>query len=120
MKEDYLITIHGTMEQNGESDSIKLMTRGSFVRKGGNFFITYNYRTICRATSHFCTIRRNMRNIFIFTHSSQSQNFSGKDYTLSTKACKNYFCCHFVTTPATGFAASGIFPAGTSLNTPNG
>ena len=40
MKEDYLITIHGTMEQNGESDSIKLMTRGSFVRKGGNFFIT--------------------------------------------------------------------------------
>ena len=41
MREDYLITIHGTMEQNGESDSIKLMTRGSFVRKGGNFFITY-------------------------------------------------------------------------------
>ena len=41
MKENYLITIHGTMEQNGESDSIKLMTRGSFVRKGGNFFITY-------------------------------------------------------------------------------
>ena len=23
MKEDYLITIHGTMEQDGESDSVK-------------------------------------------------------------------------------------------------
>ena len=33
MKEDYLITIHGTMEQDGESDSVKLMTRGSFVKR---------------------------------------------------------------------------------------
>ena len=41
MKEDYLITIHGTMEQNGDSDSVKLMTRGSFIRRGGSFFITY-------------------------------------------------------------------------------
>ena len=29
MKEDYLITIQGTMEQNGGSDSVQLMTRGS-------------------------------------------------------------------------------------------
>ena len=29
------------MEQKRQSDSIKLMTRGSFVRKGGHFFITY-------------------------------------------------------------------------------
>lgn len=42
MKEDYLITIHGTMEQNGESDTVELMTRGSFVRRGGSFFISYN------------------------------------------------------------------------------
>ena len=41
MKEDYLITIHGTMEQNGGSDSVQLMTRGSFVKRGGSFFITY-------------------------------------------------------------------------------
>ena len=40
MKEDYLITIHGTMEQNGEEDSVELMTRGSFVRRGGSFFIS--------------------------------------------------------------------------------
>ncbi len=42
MKEDYLITIHGTMEQDGDSDSVELMTRGSFVRRGGSFFISYN------------------------------------------------------------------------------
>ena len=41
MKEDYLITIQGTMEQNGGSDSVQLMTRGSFVKRGGSFFITY-------------------------------------------------------------------------------
>ena len=41
MKDDYLITIHGTMEQNGGSDSVQLMTRGSFVKRGGSFFITY-------------------------------------------------------------------------------
>lgn len=42
MQEDYIITIHGTMQQNGEEDSVKLMTRGSFVKRGENFFISYN------------------------------------------------------------------------------
>ena len=41
MNEDYLITIRGTMEQGGERDKVKLMTRGSFVRRNGSFFITY-------------------------------------------------------------------------------
>ena len=41
MREDYLITILGTMEQDGESDSIQLMTRGSFVKQNGKYFITY-------------------------------------------------------------------------------
>ena len=41
MQEDYLITIRGTMEQGDQSDSIELMTRGSFVKRGGSFFITY-------------------------------------------------------------------------------
>ncbi|NCC07260.1 MAG: DUF1934 domain-containing protein [Clostridia bacterium] len=42
MQENYIITINGTMEQDGESDSVKLMTRGSFIRKNNNFFISYN------------------------------------------------------------------------------
>lgn len=42
MREDYIITIHGTMEQDGQSDSIELMTRGSFVKRNNNFFITYS------------------------------------------------------------------------------
>ena len=41
MNEDYLITIRGTMEQGGERDKVKMMTRGSFVRRNGSFFITY-------------------------------------------------------------------------------
>lgn len=41
MKEDYLITIRGTMEQDGGHDKVKLMTRGSFIRRNGSFFITY-------------------------------------------------------------------------------
>ena len=43
MDENYLITINGTMEscQNDDKDSIKLMTRGSFIKRGGMFFITY-------------------------------------------------------------------------------
>lgn len=42
MREDFLITIQGTIEQGGESDSVKLMTRGSFVRRNNHFFISYN------------------------------------------------------------------------------
>ena len=41
MNEDFLICIDGRMEQAGENDSVELMTRGSFVRRGGSFFITY-------------------------------------------------------------------------------
>ena len=42
MQENYIITINGTMEQGDESDSVQLMTRGSFIRKNNNFFISYN------------------------------------------------------------------------------
>lgn len=41
MRDDYLITIHGTIEQETGSDSVKLMTRGSFVQRGGKYFISY-------------------------------------------------------------------------------
>lgn len=41
MNEDFLIRIDGRMEQGDESDSVQLMTRGSFVRRGGSFFISY-------------------------------------------------------------------------------
>lgn len=41
MKENYLINIEGTMEQEGDTDRVSLMTRGSFVRKNGSFFISY-------------------------------------------------------------------------------
>lgn len=41
MDQSYLICIDGAMEQDGENDRIQLKTRGSFVRRGGSFFITY-------------------------------------------------------------------------------
>lgn len=41
MREDYLITIRGTMEQDGESDNVELITRGNFVRRGQSYYITY-------------------------------------------------------------------------------
>ena len=42
MRENYLITINGTMERDdGEVDSVRLMTRGNFVRRGACYFITY-------------------------------------------------------------------------------
>lgn len=41
MEENYLITIKGTMEQDGERESVELMTRGKFVRRGPSFFIAY-------------------------------------------------------------------------------
>ena len=31
MREEYLIRIHGVMEQDDDRDSVELMTRGSFV-----------------------------------------------------------------------------------------
>ena len=41
MDENYLITIKGTMEQGGHSETVELMTHGAFVRRDGNFFIMY-------------------------------------------------------------------------------
>lgn len=43
MNEEYLIKIRGSMEQDGQApaDPIELMTRGNFVRKGSNYYITY-------------------------------------------------------------------------------
>ena len=42
MDDNYLIQIDGRMEQGGEeADTVRLMTRGSFVRRGGSFFISY-------------------------------------------------------------------------------
>lgn len=42
MQQDYLITIEGTMEQGGDVDTVQLMTRGNFVKRGSNFFISYH------------------------------------------------------------------------------
>ncbi len=41
MRENYLINIEGTMQQQGDTDTVRLLTRGSFVRKDGNYFISY-------------------------------------------------------------------------------
>lgn len=41
MDENYLLKIKGTMEQDGQSDSIELMTRGSYVHREGAFYIIY-------------------------------------------------------------------------------
>ena len=35
MQENFLITIKGTMEQRGDSDTVELMTRGSLVHTEG-------------------------------------------------------------------------------------
>ena len=41
MKENYLINIEGTMDQEGDIDKVSLMTRGSFMRKNGSYYISY-------------------------------------------------------------------------------
>lgn len=41
MKEDYLIKIRGEQESDGEKNAVELMTRGSFVCRGGSFYISY-------------------------------------------------------------------------------
>ncbi len=41
MNHNCLICIEGTVEQQGEQERIQLKTRGSFLRRGNSFFITY-------------------------------------------------------------------------------
>lgn len=41
MEENFLITIKGTMEQRGDSDTVELMTRGSLVHKESAYYIVY-------------------------------------------------------------------------------
>lgn len=42
MEEKYLITIKGTLEQDGDRDHVELMTRGALARKGGAYYIVYH------------------------------------------------------------------------------
>ena len=41
MKENFLIKIVGTQLSEGEKNSIELTTRGSFVRRGESYYISY-------------------------------------------------------------------------------
>ncbi|MFV0352494.1 MAG: DUF1934 domain-containing protein [Oscillospiraceae bacterium] len=41
MKENFLINIIGEMDQQGEKDTVNLLTRGSFQKRNGRFYITY-------------------------------------------------------------------------------
>lgn len=41
VEENYLITVKGTMEQNGDTDSVELMTKGNFVQRGSSYYIVY-------------------------------------------------------------------------------
>ena len=41
MNYNCLICIDGTLDQHGEQERIQLKTRGSFLRRGNSFFITY-------------------------------------------------------------------------------
>ena len=41
MKENYLIKIEGVQEADGETNSVELMTKGSFIQRNGNYFISY-------------------------------------------------------------------------------
>ena len=41
MNYNCLICIDGTVDQQGEQEHIQLKTRGSFLRRGNSFFITY-------------------------------------------------------------------------------
>lgn len=41
MEENYLITIKGTMEQDGKSDTVELMTHGALVHKDSAYYIIY-------------------------------------------------------------------------------
>ena len=40
MNEDFLIRIDGRMEQAAETDSVELMTRGSFLHRAASLLVT--------------------------------------------------------------------------------
>lgn len=42
LTENCLIVLRSTIEQDGETDHMELMTRGSFVHRNDSFFISYN------------------------------------------------------------------------------
>lgn len=57
MKEDYLINIEGIMELPDDTDKVHLMTRGSFLRKNGSFFISYKETEATGYEGNITTVR---------------------------------------------------------------
>lgn len=41
MRNDYLINIEGTMQQDGDSETVSLLVKGSFIHRNGKYFISY-------------------------------------------------------------------------------
>ncbi len=41
LREDHIICIKSRIEQDGETDAIELMTRGSFTAREGSYYVTY-------------------------------------------------------------------------------
>ena len=41
LKENYIIRIKSQIEQDGETEQVELMTRGSFALREGSYYITY-------------------------------------------------------------------------------
>ena len=41
LKENYIIRIKSRIEQDGETEQVELMTRGSFTMRDGSYYITY-------------------------------------------------------------------------------
>lgn len=58
LKENYLIDIEGVMQQSGgEPDTVHLITKGSFLRKNGSYFISYQETTATGYQGNVTTVK---------------------------------------------------------------
>lgn len=57
MKENYLINIEGIVNGENDTDTISLLTRGSFVSKNGNFFISYKETAATGFAGNITTVK---------------------------------------------------------------
>ena len=57
MQENYLINIVGEMDQQGEVDTVNLVTRGSFRKRNGHYYITYKETEATGYEGNVTTVR---------------------------------------------------------------
>ncbi len=104
MKEDYIIKIEGTQKTPDDENSVTLMTRGSYHKKNGSYFISYKETEATGYDGSTTTVKVDKQGMVTMIR------FGKANSQLSIESGKRHVC-HY----ETGFGALSLGISGNNI-----